>query len=99
MEDNTIPNQINNNIDMFNEHDNQKYFTKIAVLNICTLTEYKLNNIFDYIRKNGVDIMGITETQKADKEINFFNADKAGYKIISHNDNKNAIGKGVMLII
>ncbi|CAB4381926.1 unnamed protein product [Rhizophagus irregularis] len=98
-EDNTIPNQINNNIDMFNEHDNQQYFTKIAVLNICTLTEYKLNNIFDYIRKNGVDIMGITETQKADKEINFFNADKAGYKIISHNDNKNAIGKGVMLII
>ncbi|CAB4381958.1 unnamed protein product [Rhizophagus irregularis] len=98
-EDNTIPNQINDNIDMFNEHDNQKYFTKIAVLNICTLTEYKLNNIFDYIRKNGVDIMGITETQKADKEINFFNADKAGYKIISHNDNKNAIGKGVLLII
>ncbi|CAB4375485.1 unnamed protein product [Rhizophagus irregularis] len=98
-EDNTIPNQINNNIDMFNEHDNQQYFTKIAVLNICTLTEYKLNNIFDYIRKNGIDIMGITETQKADKEINFFNADKAGYKIISHNDNKNAIGKGVMLII
>ncbi|PKK57468.1 hypothetical protein RhiirC2_797970 [Rhizophagus irregularis] len=56
-EDNTIPNQINNNIDMFNEHDNQQYFTKIAVLNICTLTEYKLNNIFDYIRKNGIDIM------------------------------------------
>ncbi|EXX58314.1 hypothetical protein RirG_199130 [Rhizophagus irregularis DAOM 197198w] len=82
-----------------NEHINQKYFTKIAVLNVCTLTEYKLNNIFDYIRKNGIDIMGITETQKADKEINFFNADKAGYKIISHNDNKNAIGKGVMLII
>ncbi|CAB5185140.1 unnamed protein product [Rhizophagus irregularis] len=98
-EDNTIPNQINDNIDMFNEHDNQKYFTKIAVLNICTLIEYKLNNIFDYIRKNGIDIMGITETQKGDKEINFFNADKAGYKIISHNDNKNAIGKGVMLII
>ncbi|CAG8765534.1 9171_t:CDS:2, partial [Rhizophagus irregularis] len=96
----TIPNQINDNIDMFNnEHINQKYFTKIAVLNVCTLTEYKLNNIFDYIRKNGIDIMGITETQKADKEINFFNADKAGYKIISHNDNKNAIGKGVMLII
>ncbi|CAB4376438.1 unnamed protein product [Rhizophagus irregularis] len=95
-----IPNQINDNIDMFNnEHVNQKYFTKIAVLNVCTLTEYKLNNIFDYIRKNGIDIMGITETQKADKEINFFNADKAGYKIISHNDNKNAIGKGVMLII
>ncbi|CAB4445624.1 unnamed protein product [Rhizophagus irregularis] len=98
--DNTIPNLINNNIDMFNnEHDNQRYFTKIAVLNICTLTEYKLNNIFDYIRKNGIDIMGITETQKTDKEIKFFNADKTGYKIISHNDNKNAIGKGVMLLI
>ena len=99
-QDYTIPNYINDNVDMFtNGHDNQKYFTKIAVLNVCNLTEYKLNNIFDYIRKNGIDIMGITETQKTDKEIKFFNVDKTGYKIISHNENKNAIGKGVMLLI
>lgn len=80
-------------------NDNQKLITKITCLNARTLSEIRLTTILDYINKNGIDIMGLMETNKPDYEIKYMNVNKYGYKFISHNDNRNPKGKGVMLII
>ncbi|PKB98930.1 DNase I-like protein [Rhizophagus irregularis] len=79
--------------------ENQKIVTKIAVLNVRMLTEIKFNLILDYMKKYDLSIMGLTETQRSDKEIKYMDVDKGEYMIISHNVNHNSKGKGVMLII
>ncbi|CAB4412534.1 unnamed protein product [Rhizophagus irregularis] len=50
--------------------------------------------------KNNIDILGLTETNKLDKDIKHMNVDTKDYVIISHNDRNGAqLGKGVALII
>lgn len=87
-----------NDVSRDSDSDNQKIFTKIALLNVRTITEIKLQAVINYIKHNNLHIFGLTETQKSDKEIKLLNIDKFNYKIITHNDNKGK-GKGVLLII
>ncbi|PKK56691.1 hypothetical protein RhiirC2_828242, partial [Rhizophagus irregularis] len=57
-----------------------------------------IRHIFDFDTTEEKDLLNFQDDLKK-VAISFNLNDKAGYKIISHNDNKNAIGKGVMLII
>lgn len=61
---------------MSRDHDEKKkLITKIATLNIRTLNSIKLSLIIEYMTKNNLDILGLTETNKLDKEIKHMDVD------------------------
>ncbi|CAB4437388.1 unnamed protein product [Rhizophagus irregularis] len=80
--------------------ENKKLITKVATLNIQTLSSIKLGLIIEYMTKNNIDILGLTETNKLDKDIKYMNVDLRDYAIINHNEKNGAqLGKGVSFII
>lgn len=102
-----ISSNISNNSNSFDtlnlrsrdiDSENQKIFTRIAVLNIRIITDIKLQSVLNYMKENKINILGLTETQKTDREIKLLNVDTYDYKIITHNDNKGK-GKGLLLIV
>lgn len=95
---------FNNNNSLLNEtsrdiYDVKNFITKVACLNVRTLSEIRLSVILDYMNTHKIDIMGLVETNISDQEIKYMNCNKYNFRFISHNDNQKPKGKGIVLII
>src|SRR5688572_12034910 len=81
------------------KEEGQKIIPKIATLNVQNLSEAKLNILINYMKKEKIDIMGLTETHRMDREIKFMNLVDHEYTIINHNIEDIKQSAGLTLLI
>ncbi|GET64502.1 hypothetical protein RIR_jg7056.t1 [Rhizophagus irregularis DAOM 181602=DAOM 197198] len=72
---------------------------KIATLNVQNLSETKLNILINYMKKENINIIGLTETHRMDREIKFMNLVGHEYTIINYNIENIKQSAGLTLLI